>query len=81
MMDGKAMTELDALIALADAQRAEQMAQYHKIPRRYLGVTMPQIDDWPGHGARSVTCHPGWIWRTVCGAAISTRPASPVPSC
>lgn len=45
MMDGKAMTELDALIALADEPRAEQMAQYHKIPRRYLGVTTPQIDE------------------------------------
>lgn len=39
------MTELDALRALADADKAEQMAAYHKAPRPYLGVSNPQIDE------------------------------------
>lgn len=39
------MNELDALQALADAEKAEQMAAYHKAPRVYLGVANPQIDD------------------------------------
>ena len=39
------MTELDALIALADPEKAQQMAHYHKVQRPYLGVTNPQIDD------------------------------------
>jgi 3-methyladenine DNA glycosylase AlkD len=39
------MTELDALQALADADKAEQMAAYHKAPRTYLGVSNPQIDE------------------------------------
>lgn len=38
------MQELDALIALADADKAAQMAAYHKVARRYLGVPGPQID-------------------------------------
>lgn len=38
------MTELDALIALADPENAQKMAHYHKADRRYLGVTNPQID-------------------------------------
>lgn len=41
---------LAALQALADPGRAADMAAYHKIPRPYLGVTVPQIDalarDW-----------------------------------
>ena len=41
---------LDALRALADPQRAAEMAAYHKVARVYLGVTVPQIDalarDW-----------------------------------
>ncbi len=39
------MNELDALRALADAGKAEQMAAYHKAPRTYLGAAHPQIDD------------------------------------
>ena len=39
------MTELDALRALGDAEKAEQMAAYHKVPRAYLGVANPQIDE------------------------------------
>lgn len=38
------MSELDALRALADPDRAGQMAAYHKTPRAYLGVANPQID-------------------------------------
>ena len=39
------MTELDALKALADPEKAEQMLTYHKAPRVYLGVANPQLDD------------------------------------
>lgn len=39
------MDELQALTALADAEKAAQMADYHKTPRVYLGVTTPQIDE------------------------------------
>lgn len=35
------MTELDALKALADPEKAEQMLTYHKAPRVYLGVANP----------------------------------------
>lgn len=38
------MQELDALAALADPAKADQMAAYHKAGRPYLGVTVPQID-------------------------------------
>jgi 3-methyladenine DNA glycosylase AlkD len=36
---------LDALRALADPARAGEMAAYHKVPRVYLGVPVPVIDD------------------------------------
>ncbi|QIR85134.1 DNA alkylation repair protein [Paracoccus sp. AK26] len=39
------MTELDALKALADPEKAEQMLTYHKAPRVYLGVANAQLDD------------------------------------
>lgn len=35
---------LDQLRALADPVRAGGMAQYHKVPREYLGLTNPQVD-------------------------------------
>ena len=42
-----ALAELDAL---GDAQKATEMAAYHKVPRRYLGVANPVLDakarDW-----------------------------------
>ena len=38
------MDELNALRALADADRATEMAAYHKTARRCLGVANPQID-------------------------------------
>ena len=34
---------LAALEALADPGRAASVAVYHKVPRRYLGVTVPQV--------------------------------------
>ncbi|MDF0600614.1 DNA alkylation repair protein [Psychromarinibacter sp. C21-152] len=41
---------LAALEAAADPDRAEGMAAYHKVPRRYLGVAMPEVNaltaDW-----------------------------------
>ena len=39
------MTPLEELQALADPQKAADMAAYHKAARAYLGVTVPQIDD------------------------------------
>ncbi|MFN3645851.1 MAG: DNA alkylation repair protein [Gemmobacter sp.] len=35
---------LAALQALADEQKAAEMAAYHKVPRPYLGIAVPQID-------------------------------------
>ncbi len=44
------MTPLAQLQALADPAKAAEMLAYHKAPRRYLGVSVPQIDtltdDW-----------------------------------
>lgn len=37
------MPHLAELIALATPARAAEMAAYHKVPRRYLGVTVPEI--------------------------------------
>lgn len=39
------MDELNALTALADAEKAAEMAAYHKTERRYLGVPNPAIDE------------------------------------
>ncbi len=39
------MTPLADLEALANPGKAAEMLAYHKAPRRYLGVTVPQIDD------------------------------------
>ena len=36
---------LEALRALADPTRAAGMQSYHKVPREYLGLRNPQIDD------------------------------------
>ena len=36
-------TPLDQLIALADPERAARNAAYHKVPRRHLGLTNPQV--------------------------------------
>lgn len=38
------MTPLDQLAALSDPTLAEQALAYHKAPRVYLGVTVPQIE-------------------------------------
>ncbi|PTE14720.1 DNA alkylation repair protein [Pseudogemmobacter blasticus] len=38
-------TALTALEAAADPAKTPEMAAYHKAPRRYLGVTVPQITD------------------------------------
>lgn len=38
------MDELNALQALADPEKAAQMAAYHKADRLYLGVPVPQIE-------------------------------------
>lgn len=39
-----------ALVALESSEKSAEMAAYHKAPRRYLGVTVPQIEalvaDW-----------------------------------
>lgn len=39
------MTPLEDLQALADPVKTAEMAAYHKAPRLYLGVTVPQIED------------------------------------
>jgi 3-methyladenine DNA glycosylase AlkD len=36
---------LAQLAALGDAERAAGMVAYHKVPRRYLGVSVPEITD------------------------------------
>ena len=36
---------LDQLIALSNPERAAQMRGYHKVPRRYLGLANPQVND------------------------------------
>ena len=38
-------TALARLEALADAARAAEMAAYHKAARRYLGATVPQVEE------------------------------------
>ena len=38
-------TALAQLEALADAEKAAEMAAYHKVSRRYLGVTVPQVEE------------------------------------
>ncbi len=46
------MNPLDQLIDAADPGKATEMAAYHKVTRRYLGVPVPQIEalveDWRG---------------------------------
>lgn len=39
------MIPLDQLLALEDTAKAAEMAAYHKVPRRYLGVAVPVITD------------------------------------
>ncbi len=41
----KTDSALAALYALGDPERAAQMEAYHKVPRPYLGVPVPQIED------------------------------------
>ena len=38
-------TALAQLEALADGGKAAEMAAYHKVSRRYLGVTVPQVEE------------------------------------
>ncbi len=38
------MSPLDQLIAAADPEKASEMAAYHKVARRYLGVPVPMIE-------------------------------------
>lgn len=60
-----ALAQLDAL---ADAARAAEMAAYHKAPRRYLGVPVPDItalaDQWRAASTlddRLTLAHDLWI--------------------
>ena len=39
------MTPLEELEALADPVKAAEMAAYHKVPRPYLGVPVPRIEE------------------------------------
>ncbi|MCB1405277.1 MAG: DNA alkylation repair protein [Rhodobacteraceae bacterium] len=45
MSDIQTADALVALQALADPDRAAEMARYHKIDRPYLGLANPQVDD------------------------------------
>ena len=38
------MQEINELRALSDPEKAGEMASYHKAPREYLGIAVPQID-------------------------------------
>jgi 3-methyladenine DNA glycosylase AlkD len=44
------VTPLDRVLALEDPEKAAGMADYHKAPRRYLGIPVPRIealvDEW-----------------------------------
>ncbi|MEM8981134.1 MAG: DNA alkylation repair protein [Pseudomonadota bacterium] len=40
------MTPLEELQALANPQKAEEMARYHKVERPYFGVANPVLDDF-----------------------------------
>lgn len=60
---------LDALIAQGDAARAAGMADYHKVPRRYLGVTNPVLDDMARDWRQTLTLDArlalaDGLWRT-----------------
>ncbi len=44
MRRSEAVPYLDQLFALSNPERAQEMARYHKIERRYLGLSNPQID-------------------------------------
>lgn len=44
-MDALVQDHLAQLEALADPDRARQMARYHKVERRYLGLSNPQVND------------------------------------
>ena len=46
---------LAALQALADPGRAAEMAAYHKVPRPYLGIPVPQIDDLARHWRQTLS--------------------------
>jgi 3-methyladenine DNA glycosylase AlkD len=39
------VTPFDELEALADPARAAEMAAYHKVKRRYLGIPVPQVEE------------------------------------
>ena len=39
------MRPLEQLLALEDPAKAAEMAQYHKAPRRYLGLSVPVVTD------------------------------------
>jgi 3-methyladenine DNA glycosylase AlkD len=38
------VTPLDELQALANPQKAAEMLAYHKVPRQYLGIALPQVE-------------------------------------
>jgi 3-methyladenine DNA glycosylase AlkD len=60
---------LDALSAHIEPGRAEGSAAYHKVPRRYLGVPNPAINDLTAEWRRSMTLDErvtlaDQLWRT-----------------
>ncbi len=60
---------LDALKALSDPERAQNMHAYHKMDRIYLGLSNPQINDltkeWRGQlDVATRVCVADGLWRT-----------------
>ena len=65
-MIGEALARLEAL---ADAGRAAEMAEYHKVSRRYLGVAVPQIEALVAEWRAALTVEErvalaGGLWET-----------------
>lgn len=71
------MTPEDALATLeaaGDATKAQEMARYHKVPRRYLGVANPVIDDHAKTWRRTLDLEArlelaAGLWNTDCHEA------------
>ena len=65
---------LAALVAAGDPDKAKEMARYHKVPRRYLGVANPVIDDLAKTWRKAVDLDTrialaAGLWNTNCHGA------------
>jgi len=66
---------LDQIKAHADAERAEQVAAYHKAERPYLGVAVPVLNDLTKAWRKELSV------AERSGRPTSTRRASRPPNC